>query len=82
MLNILFLIILALLGLSMQISNKMINTYIHLGGFLNGFILFPVLSKPFQDNDGALCTYKIWFYVSLILELGFFITSFLVIFLV
>ena len=76
MINILFLIITAILGLTMQFSNKSINTYVHLGGFINGFILFPILSKPLQENDGALCTYKIWFIICLIMELAFLITGF------
>jgi len=81
MINILFLIILVLLGFSMQVSNKLINTYGHLGGFLNGFLLFPVLCKPVQENDGALCSYKVWFIFCLVIELAFLIAGFLVVFL-
>jgi len=80
MLNIFFLIILVLLGFSLQVSNKLINTYGHLGGFLNGFFLFPILSKSVQENDGALCNYKVWFIVCLVVELAFFITGFLILY--
>lgn len=66
----------------MQISNPMINTYGHFGGFINGFLMFPILSKPIQENDGGLCGYKIWLLICLTGEIVYFVVGFLVVYLV
>ena len=66
LMNVLFLIIIVLLGFTMQFGNDKINIFAHLGGFLTGIFFLPVIQKPVQENDGALCVYKVWFYVCLV----------------
>jgi hypothetical protein len=80
--NILFLIIIVLLGFSTQIGNSKINIYAHLGGFLTGILLLPVIQKPVNENDGAFCLYKYWFFISLVLLLIFFVSGIVDIYLI
>lgn len=78
--NVIFLIIMVLLGFSLQFGSDKINIYAHLGGFFTGIMLLPILQKPVQDTDGAFCLYKYWLYVCSVLLLIFLISSFVVIF--
>lgn len=80
LMNILFLIIIVLLGFTMQFGNEKINIYAHLGGFFTGLVLLPILQKPVQEADGALCVYKYWLYVCAVLLLIFFASALIDIF--
>ena len=68
-------IIIVLLGFSMQIGNDKVNIYAHIGGFFTGIFLLPVIQKPVNETDGALCVYKYWFFVCLALLLIFLISG-------
>ena len=70
-----------LIGLSVQLTNPLINSYGHIGGFFIGFLSLSIISKSLQDGDGAVCPFKVWFIISLILEIFILIGGFIILYL-
>jgi len=49
-------------------TNSSIDNWGHLGGLINGFFLIFTLSPPMEEG-GCAGNYKIWFWVSLGIEI-------------
>lgn len=56
-------------------QSRYIDNYGHLGGIIGGFLIYIPLNKSQIEDDGAICIYKYWFYISLICIGIFFITG-------
>lgn len=54
----------------------------HLGGFIFGIFTFSIISKPVNQLDGACCSYKYWFWISVCLMSIFTIVGFLCFYLI
>jgi len=49
-------------------ANPTIDNWGHLGGLINGFFLIFLLSAPI-DANGCAGNYKVWFWISLAIEI-------------
>jgi len=82
MFSLMMLLMVLMLSISVQAINPTVDNFGHIGGLIYGFFVFPLLSKPENDNDPVCCTHKTWRTVSIVFCIFFYIGGFLLFFLV
>jgi len=63
--NLFFVIFIVMLNLMLGLASKNIDSLGHLGGLIFGFFLIWLVINPYQEDDGACCSNKIWYWLCL-----------------
>ena len=64
--GLMFIFIILLINLTASITNPLIDSWGHFGGFVVGFFFLFLLADPEQENDGLCCGHYVWRIISYI----------------